>query len=581
MTPFTPIPIADKQQLLIQLCEQLDDALFILDENLRYLSVNASYELIIGYNESFLLGRPLGIYAAEFLSEQEVAILNKITTYLDSDGFYENSFSITNRYGEVFDCHMSYRRIDVGHAAYYVGLVRDISSATKDKKQLIHLLSFDPLTELPNRKVFLSQTSDLLLDRSQKVVIARLNIDRYRNLASLLGSDGINHLIKNFAARIESLRLTNLSCLGHFGSDDFALLFECNDTKIVRNQLDRLIQMCERPFPIEDSPLAEHSPFFDNLPTTDSAIYCGVSIGISIFPKHDTGAAGLLIKAEKALHFIKEQGGDDICWYEDAIDEATSRRLQLETELRLAADEGQFIPYYQPKIDLTSGAITGFEALVRWQHPTRGLLTPVHFINAIITHKLSFELFFQMAIQIAKQLSSWQQQGFDQHICINADAAEFSHPDFFDMVRGLLAEHQISAQQLHIEVTESSLIKRHDNVKKQLNLLKKLGVFIALDDFGTGYASLSYLQEYPFDFIKVDKSFISNIETDRTQQAIVKTILDLAVALDMQIIAEGIENKPQRDILLAMGCQFGQGYWFGKPVPADVATEMLIQQHNN
>jgi EAL domain-containing protein (putative c-di-GMP-specific phosphodiesterase class I) len=127
-------------------------------------------------------------------------------------------------------------------------------------------------------------------------------------------------------------------------------------------------------------------------------------------------------------------------------------------------------------------------------------------------------------------------------------------------------------------VTESSLIQRHANVKKQLDLLKELGVFLALDDFGTGYASLSYLQEYPFDFIKIDKSFITNIETDRTQHAIVKAILDLAVALDMQVIAEGIETEEQRDVLLAMDCQYGQGYWFGKPVTADVATEMLIQQ---
>jgi len=146
-------------------------------------------------------------------------------------------------------------------------------------------------------------------------------------------------------------------------------------------------------------------------------------------------------------------------------------------------------------------------------------------------------------------------------------------------VSSLLVQHHISAHQLHIEVTESSLIQRHANVKKQLTLLKELGICLALDDFGTGYASLSYLQEYPFDFIKIDKSFISNIDTDRTQYAIVKAILDLAMALDMQVVAEGIETEQQRDVLLKMGCQQGQGYWFGKPVPADAATEMLIQQY--
>ncbi|WLG12477.1 sensor domain-containing phosphodiesterase [Psychrobacter cibarius] len=567
MTAFAPISIADKQQLLAELCEQLDDAIFILDANLRYLSVNASYEIIIGYSESFLLGRPLGVYAAEFLSDEERAVLADITDHLDCNGFYENDFSMLNRYGQILDCHMTYRKICVNHRTYYIGMVRDMSAVVKDQKQVAHLLNYDQLTGLPNRKVFLSQTSDLLLDSYQEVVIVRFNIDRYRNLASLLGPDGINTLVKNFVTRLKNLKLDNLHCFSHFGGDDFALLFESNDANMVRHQLDSLMQMCERPFSLDENT------------ATDAKIYCHISVGVSYFPTNDDEVTGLLTKAEKALHYVKQQGGDDICWYDTAIDEATAGSLQLETELRAATTENQFVPYYQPKFELATGIIIGFEALVRWQHPTRGLLKPIHFINAIITHKLSFELFSHMAIQIAKQLSTWQQQGFCQHICINADAAEFSHPEFSEMVSSLLVQHHISAHQLHIEVTESSLIQRHANVKKQLTLLKELGICLALDDFGTGYASLSYLQEYPFDFIKIDKSFISNIDTDRTQHAIVKAILDLAMALDMQVVAEGIETEQQRDVLLKMGCQQGQGYWFGKPVPAEAATEMLIQQY--
>jgi len=567
MTTFTTLPLSDKQQLLTQLCEQYEDAIFILDANFRYLSVNAIYEIMIGYSESFLLGRPLGIYAAEFLSKEEQAILNDLTSHLDSKGFYEIDFSIATRYGQVLNCHITYRRIYVGETGYYIGVVRDMSSVVKDRKQMTHLLNYDQLTGLPNRKVFLSQTSELLLESYQEVVIVRLNIDRYRNLASLLGPDGINTLIESFVLRVKTLKLEDLHCFSHFGGDDFALLFECTDANSVRNQLDLLMQMCEHPF------------FVSNEPAEDTAIYCHISVGVSFFPENDYEMIGLLTKAEKALQYVKQQGGDDICWYNKTIDEATANSLQLEAELRAATNDVQFVPYYQPKFSLDTGAITGFEALVRWQHPTRGLLKPVHFMNAIITHKLSFELFSQMAIQIAEQLSIWQKLGFDQHICINADAAEFSHPDFFEMVSNLFVQHDIHAHQLHIEVTESSLIQRHANVKKQLNLLKELGICLALDDFGTGYASLSYLQEYPFDFIKIDKSFISKIETDRTQYAIVKAILELAVALDMQVIAEGIETKQQRDLLLDMGCKYGQGYWFSKPVTADIATEMLTQQY--
>ncbi|MDE4454100.1 putative bifunctional diguanylate cyclase/phosphodiesterase [Psychrobacter sp. DAB_AL62B] len=567
MTAFTPIPLEDKHQLLVELCEQFEDAIFILDKNLRYLSVNATYELMLGYTEAFLLGRPLGVYAADFLSEEEQAVLKNLTNSLDSTGFYESDFSMANRYGQTLDCHITYRRIYLDDTAYYIGKIRNMSIVVKNKKKLVHLLNYDQLTGLPNRKVFLSQTSELLLDSYQEVIIVRLNIDSYRNLAILLGPDCINTLVENFVLRIKALELDHLRCFSHFGGDDFALLFECKDANMVRHQLDSLMQMCERPF------------FLNNNATKGSEVYCHISVGVSYFPKNDNEFIGLLTKAEKALNYVKQHGGDDVCWYQKSINEFNAHHIQLESELRTATSEGQFIPYFQPKFALDTGEITGFEALVRWQHPTRGLLQPIDFIDAVIAHKLSLELFSQMAIQIAEQLSVWQTLGFNQHICINADAAEFSHPDFFDLVSNLLVQYKIAAHQLHIEVTESSLIKRHSNVKKQLNLLKELGICLALDDFGTGYASLSYLQEYPFDFIKIDKSFISKITGDRTQHAIVKAILQLAQALDMQVIAEGIENEQQRDLLLTMGCQYGQGYWFGKPMPAEVATDMLMQQH--
>ena len=567
MTAFTPMPLADRQQLLIKLCEEFEDAIFILDANLHYLSVNATYERMIGYTEAFLLGRPLGIYAAEFLSADEQEVLKNLIATLDSTGFFEIDFSMANRYGQNLDCHITYRKIYLGETLYHVGTIRDMSGVARDKKKIMHLLNHDEITGLPNRKLFLIQTSELLLDSSQEVVIVRFNIDRYRNLATLLGPDCINTLIEEFVLRVKALELENLRYFSHFGGDDFALLFECSDANMVHHQLDSLMQMCERPF------------FFNDDRVTNTELYCHISVGVSYYPENDKEFIGLLTKAEKALNYVKQQGGDDVCWYHTSIVELNAHHLQLEYELRTATNEGQFIAYYQPKFALDTGAISGFEALVRWQHPTRGLLKPIEFIDAIISHKLSLELFSQMANQIAEQLTIWQKLGFDQHICINADAAEFSNPEFFDLVRNLLLQHQIAAHQLHIEVTETSLIKRHDNVKKQLNLLKELGICLALDDFGTGYASLSYLQEYPFDFIKIDKSFISKIAEDKTQRAIVRAVLALAQALDMQVIAEGIENEQQRDFLLAMGCQYGQGYWFGKPMSAEAATDMLMQQH--
>ncbi|WP_440454686.1 putative bifunctional diguanylate cyclase/phosphodiesterase [Psychrobacter sp. ASPA161_9] len=558
MTTFVPISPSIKQQLLLELCERLEDAVFILDANLRYMSVNAAYEAMIGFEEPFMIGRPLGIYAAEFLSEKERSILQDISNRLDDDGFYENNFSLLNRYGRTLNCHISYRRIYVDETVYYVGMVRDISSVVEDQQQVAHLLNHNQLTGLPNRKVFLSQTNDVLMDSFQEVVIIRVNIDRYRILINNLGQDNVDALIKEFVARINGLELNQLLCFSHLGGDNFGLLFEFTDAHMVRHELDSLMHMCERPFVLNST-----------------SIYLQISVGVSYYPKDGNQLSSLLNKAEKALQYAKEHGGDDVWWYNDELNCPSIDSMQLETELREAIVAKQFIAYYQPKVALDTGVITGFEALVRWQHPTRGLLQPKDFIEAIIKHKLSFDLFRQMAFQIAEQLCIWESMNFTQHVCINADAAEFSHPEFFDFVSNLFTQYSIQPHQLHIEVTESSLMLRHASVKQQLIALKALGVCLALDDFGTGYASLSYLQEYPFDFIKIDKSFIDKIVDNRTQSAIVKAILDLAIALDMSAIAEGIETEQQRDLLLQMGCKYGQGYWFGRPVCADIATKML------
>ena len=567
MSLCMPISLSLKQQLFAQLCEQFEYGIFILDANFRYLATNDAYETMFGYPESFLLGRSLGIYAAEFFSIDEKSIVKDIHKRLNNEGFYENDFSIANRYGQKVECHITCRKIRIDDIVYYVGVVRDtIDRVVKNKTQMAHLLNFNKLTGLPNRKVFLSQISELLIDSYKEVVVIRLNIDRYRILSSTFGQDSVDDLIKDFVARVNELALDNLICFSHFDDDDFGLLFELSDANMVRHQLDSLMQMIELPFSLEH----------DSLPATK--VYLQLSAGVSYFPKDSNQVSGLMTKAEKALHYVKQQGGDDICWYNDSIDDTTRYGLQLEAELRTAINSCQFVPHYQPIIAMKTGEIVGFEALVRWQHPTRGLLKPIDFIDAIIKHKLSFELFCQMATQIVKQLSIWQAKGFTQHVCINADAAEFSHPDFFSFISHLLDEHLIQPSHLHIELTESSLMLRHASVKQQLTALKELGLRLSLDDFGTGYASLSYLQEYPFDFIKIDKGFISKIAEDDTQYAIVKAILDLAGALDLIVVAEGIENKQQSNLLLQMGCNYGQGYYFSYPITAMAVSKMLREQ---
>lgn len=581
MPTFSPLLAPIKQKILAQWCDFINEAIYILDANLCYLSVNNAYVQMIGYSEAFLIGRPLGIYPAEYLPAKERAILKNIANCLEHDGFYENDFLMATHDGRTLDCHMSYRKICIEQTTYHVGMVRDVSAVVKDKEQLTHMLNHNQLTGLPNRKVFLNQASMLLKHDYQKVLIVRVTIDRYRDLTNILGQDSANTLLKNVVTRVQQLPLAHLHCFSHFGADDFALLFACDDKKAACQQLKHLMHMCEQPFILPTAPIENTTQHSSSL--NDNTLYLHLSVGVSHFSKLNTPLTELLMQAEKALQYVKQHGGDDCCWYNLAVNQAilqdiSINSLQLETELRSAINNHEFIVYYQPKVVLETAAIVGFEVLVRWQHPTRGLLSPIDFMEVILKHKLSFELFRLVVAQVAKQLVLWKKLGISQRICINADAAEFNHPDFINVINSLFEQQLIEPYQLHIELTESSLMLNHDNVKQQLYALKALGVCLILDDFGTGYASLSYLQEYDFDTIKIDKIFITNIHNDRTQQAIVKAILDLANALDMQVVAEGVETKNQRDLLLKMGCQYAQGYWFGRPVSGDKATNLLTQQ---
>lgn len=594
MSTISPLSNSIKQQLFAQLCEQFDDGIFILDANLCYIGINPAYELMMGYDLEFLLGRTIGVYATEFLSESERTLLDTVIRLLKSTGFYEQEFSLATRYGQMIECQISCRRIDADGEIYYVGTIRDTSTLVKDQKKITHLLNFDQVSGLPNRKLFLTQVSELSLNSSDEIVIVRFDIDNFRTLTNTLGISWINLLITQFVRRVTAQELEYLKCFSHFGSNDFAMVFQCSDGQMVQHQLDRLTQICEQPFvlsSVSDSastnsdtvskaydPIAAYDVVDTDNTLEGSYVYLHLSIGVSRYPKDDNQLPSLLAKAEKALHYVKEHDGVNMSWYHDELNELSVDDLLLEAELRKAIADQQFIPHYQPKVALATGQITGFEALVRWQHPTRGLLKPAKFIEAIVKHKLSFELFCQLAKQIAEHLSEWKMLGFEQYISINADAAEFNHPDFFGFVSHLFSEYAIDPIQLHIEVTESSLMLRHSKVKQQLTALKDLGVCLALDDFGTGYASLSYLQEYPFDFIKIDKSFMYSIVDNKTQQAIVKAILDLATALDMSAIAEGIETIEQRDMLAQMGCRYAQGYWFSRAVDAKVATQLLTDQ---
>lgn len=556
-----------KSSLFTQLCQLSEEGIFILDADFRYLEVNNSFIEFFGFDREELLGQLFGSYQISYLSRTTLKLIKTALVRLQANNLYQKDLFLMTNYGLEVPLTMSIWHNVVHGKSYYIGFFRDISHTYSDKNTINHLQNYDQSTNLPNRPFFVRQLTDLLLNTNQfisidpKVAVVRISIDRYRLLLSTLGQEMVNRLMAEWIQRVHKLDLYNLHCFASFGGADFAMLFEFEDLDILHQQLLQLIKLCERPFSVNDS-----------------ILYLHLSIGGSHYPENGQQMDVLLNHADRALEHIKRQGGDDIYWFDEKLHNSNVMALQLENQLREAFRDSQFVAYYQPQVKLDTGEIVGFEALVRWQHPTRGLLAPVDFIDAVITHKLSFELFYQMAKQVMLLQVKWQQLGLNAHLSLNADAAEFNNHNFVTCLQDLITAHQIHAKNVHIEITESSLMLRNQAVKDHLNTLKALGVCLSLDDFGTGYASLSYLQEFPFDFIKVDRSFVDKITSQPVQRHIVTAITELATALQMHIVAEGIEQESQRQLLAEIGCPYGQGYLFGKPMTAAAATDLLVRQ---
>lgn len=547
-----------KDALLLKLITHTQLGMFILDSQFRYLYVNQTFTHTLGISENYVLARPFSIYELPYLLPELQEMISKIYDSLLNTGEFkgEMGFFTHSQHRMVLQVAI-YSEVIEGEL-YYVGKFQDVK--IKAKSELTAgVLSHDPSTKIPNRQFFLIQANDLLLTTVKELVLVRLNIDRYRLYQSTLTKEQCQKLLTDFVKRVTDLHLAGLKLFARFGGDDFALLFEVNDAQRVRQSLDKLMQLCELPYLIDED-----------------VVYLRYSVGVSHYPKQGNQIDLLIENAEKAMHHVKLHGGGDVHWFDKRINVLSQDDLRLENELRQALDARQFSPFYQPKVRLKDGRIVGFEALVRWQHPTRGMVCPIDFLTGIIEHKLTFELFTQMAEQVCQDLQRWREMGFhDISVAINAEASELTHAGLLPFLRELLAKHTINRHCLHIEITEMTLMHHRQTVQDAIQAIKEMGILILLDDFGTGYASLNYLQQYEFDYLKIDKSFINHIKNNVVQQHIVETIISLAKRLGLKTVVEGVETKEQSELMQQLGCDFAQGYYYGKPMQYQQAIEFI------
>jgi diguanylate cyclase (GGDEF)-like protein len=441
-------------------------------------------------------------------------------------------------------------------ATYLMLASRNSRRLSLANRRVLELAQTDTLTGLPNRAFFLARLDELngqLKDRGPTFSILMLDLDRFKNVNDSLGHGAGDVLLRQVALRLKSaVRASDV--LARLGGDEFAIIQEgCEDQRVCSTELAaRIAKLVTEPFLLPGH-----------------RVEIGTSIGIAIAPDHGSDQEQLLKKADLALYRSKSAGRNCFTIYDEAMSAELEARNTLEGDLRDAIARCQLEVHYQPFMDAISGARRGFEALVRWRHPTRGLIAPDQFIPLAEETGLIVPLGEFVLRQACADAAAWPS---NLMVAVNLSPIQFKEADLFDMICAALRDSGLSPQRLEIEITESVLLERGAENHAFMERLKHIGIELALDDFGTGYSSLSYLTAFPFDKIKIDKSFIRNLTHQPRSSAIISSIVTLARGLDMSVTAEGVETAEEFERLQALGVNFAQGYLFGRPLPVDQIT---------
>lgn len=440
----------------------------------------------------------------------------------------------------------------------------DITKRIQVEKQLLHDAFHDGLTGLPNKALFLdrvNQTFRRSRSRDTRFSVLFMDIDGFKNINDGLGHAVGDKLLARFAWRVKKL-LGPDETLARLGGDEFTILLPLvqNDTHALQ-VANRIQSDLIRPFTIDSHDL-----------------FISVSIGVINAPDGASDASDILRDAETAMYHAKSGGRARSEIFQPDMHKDASERIKLENDLKKAVEVGEFEPYYQPIVSMSTGRIVGFEALIRWNHPVQGLVSPARFIPLAEETELIIPIGEFMLEQACKQVAIWQRR-FPEHraltMSVNMSVVQMTRPGIASEIMSILSASQIAPETLKIEITESGLMNNVGRASELLSDLEETGVSLMIDDFGTGYSSLSHLHQFPFHYLKIDRSFVSTMERKQENTELVRSIISMAHTLDKQVVAEGVETEAQLAQLRQLGCEFAQGYFLSRPLPAAQAEELL------
>jgi diguanylate cyclase (GGDEF)-like protein/PAS domain S-box-containing protein len=557
--------VEERLRLSASVFQHAAEAILILDREFRFLSVNPGYTKTTGYTEAESIGQRILDTRQQYPEVQ--ATYRQIIQALQTRGEWDGEFTEYRKNGESYPqwLHITAVTNESSEVTHYLGIFSDITSRKEAEEKLRYLANYDKLTGFANRNLFrdrLHAAISRAREQDKRVALLYIDLDRFRQINDTLGHEVGDELLKSAGKRISAVD-ANVDTVSRVGGDEFTIILDnFEDRTALELYCEKIIAELRRPFRI-----AEHE------------LLLGASIGISIFPDNGRELQILLNHADIAMHQSKRLGGNTVKFYTQDLRAASIEQLNLETSLRKAIFRDEFVVHYQPKLDLHTNRIVGTEALVRWAHPSLGLLHPNEFIPlAEETGLVSAigELVFDKA---ARQAQAWKEMGLGNiRTSVNVPAHQLRRGNLVQVINRVLENTGLSPSLLEIELTESALMDDADQVLETLNTLRDIGIEIALDDFGTGYSSLSYLKRFPIDTLKIDQAFVRDLDKNPDDEAIVRAIIAMAHSMNMKVVAEGVETESQLNFLRREGCDAIQGYFLSRPVPDDQLSALLRKQ---
>ncbi|MBE9559347.1 MAG: EAL domain-containing protein [Proteobacteria bacterium] len=441
----------------------------------------------------------------------------------------------------------------------------NITDRKKTEQRIEHMAYYDSLTDLPNRGSLSKHVDELTKSHAagnERFALLFLDLDRFKNINDSFHHEFGDHLLVELAQRLKRC-CKGRGFVARFGGDEFVVVVEnLGDPAAAISYAQELVELVEQPFVISNKEL-----------------YISGGIGISLFPYDGQDSATLIRNADAAMYRAKKETHSCISLYsKDLIEDATAF-ITTESRIRQGLSNGEFIPYFQPKVSMKDGSIIGVEALARWQTQDRGMVPPDEFIYIMEETGLILPLGSSMLEAVCKQIGKWSKQGLSIPVAVNISSKQFAHPRFINVVKQVIEEYNVNPNLIEFEITEQAFLEDLTSAVDMLLQLKELGLSIAVDDFGTGYSSLSYLKHLPVDTLKIDRSFAADILNDSRDVAILKAIMSLCNDLELKTVVEGVETQEQAKLLLQLGCTVAQGFLYYEAISAEELTEIISRKN--